>query len=70
MFAELALLVAPVAIGVLEGLLQPLERDAVVGGGPADEAFRLVEDLLMPGVDGNAAFHTCHGSDPLSHTSP
>ena len=44
--AELALLVAPVAVGVLQRLLQPLQRDPVIGGRAADEALRLLRTFL------------------------
>src|SRR5262245_60576227 len=62
--AEIALLVAAVAIGVLQRLLDALERDAVVGGGAAVVAGSHVDGLLVTGVRGDAALDASHGADP------
>src|SRR5688572_7785073 len=58
--AEVALLGAPVAVGVLQALFDLLEGNTVVVVGPADIALGHVEDLLVPRMRGNAAFGTCH----------
>src|SRR5262249_47663073 len=60
--AEVALAVATVAIGVLERLLDALERDAVVGRGTAEIAGPHVDDLLVTGVRRDAPLDASHGA--------
>src|SRR6202041_1649438 len=62
--AEFPLFDAAIAVCVLQRLLQPLPRDAVIGGRPADEALGLLQDLLVAGVGGSATFDACHASFP------
>jgi hypothetical protein len=62
--AEVALPVAPVAIGVLQALFDLLEGNTIIVIGPADIALGHVEDLLVPRMRGNAAFSTCHDVSP------
>src|SRR5690606_41309176 len=62
--AEIALLVAPVPVGVLAGLV-----DGGLGGpagilAAAVKALRLLQDLLVTGVSGDASFTACHLSSP------
>src|SRR5262245_404916 len=59
--AEGALLVAPVAIGVLQALLDLLDADAERHLGAAAIALGKLEDLLVAGVGGHAPLDACHG---------
>src|SRR5206468_1501144 len=52
--AEAPLLVAAVAIGVLQPLLDLLDGDAVIGAGAAAITLGELEDLLVAGVGGDA----------------
>src|SRR4030095_12904564 len=59
--AERALLVAPVAIGVLQALLDLLDADAERQLGAAAIALGELEDLLMTSVCSHAPLDACHG---------
>src|SRR5882672_11092138 len=59
--AERALLVAPVAIGVLQALLDLLDADAERQLGAAAIALGELEDLLVTSVCGHAPLDACHG---------
>ena len=54
--AEVALVLTATDIGVLERLLEPFRRDAVGVLGAAAETLGGLQNLLVPGVLGNAAF--------------
>src|SRR5581483_1863658 len=56
------LLGATVAIGVLQALLDLLDRDPIIGAGASDIALGHVDDLLVTGVGGDAALGACHVS--------
>ena len=64
--AELALFDPAVTVSIAQSLFEALQRDAVVGGRAADKAFRLLENLFVTGVGGNAPFYTCYLSAPLT----
>src|SRR5215813_12047920 len=59
--AERALLVAPVAVGVLQALLDLLDADAERQLGATAVALGELEDLLVTGVGGHAPLDACHG---------
>ena len=57
---EVALLVAPVAVGVLQRLLDPAERQAVAALAPAPIALGLGEHLVVPRLGGDPTRYPCH----------
>src|SRR5229473_1748429 len=59
--AERALLVAPIAIGILQALLDLLDADAERSLGAAAIALGELEDLLVTSVCGHAPLDACHG---------
>ena len=63
--AEAAFAVAPVAVGVLQALLDPLyggAEDVLVA---AAVALGLLDDFLVAGVRSDAPFDTGHDDTPL-----
>src|SRR5262249_1811471 len=59
--AERTLLVAPVAVGVLQALLDLLDADAERHLGAAAVALGELQDLLVASVCGHAPLDACHG---------
>src|SRR5262249_52009545 len=59
--AECALLVAAVAIGILQALLDLLDADAERHLGAAAIAFGELQDLLVTSVCSHAPLDACHG---------
>src|SRR5258708_15411001 len=59
--AERALLVAPVAVGILQALLDLLDGDAERQTGAAAVALGELEDLLVTSVCRHAPLDACHG---------
>src|SRR5690242_17648519 len=62
--AEIALLGAPVAIGIAQPLLDLLDGDAEAALGPTAIALGELQDLLVTGMRRHAAFNVRHGVSP------
>src|SRR5207253_10754147 len=68
--AEVALAVAPIAVGVLQPLLDPFDRDPIGGAAAAPVALGEIEDFLVAGVGRHAALDARHASPPpIGHIS-
>src|SRR6516164_8256186 len=64
--AELALVLPPVAIGVLPGLDDGLLRRAIDLAAGVVVALRLAKNLLVTAPGRHATFHSCHGAARLT----
>src|SRR5690606_9843652 len=62
--AEIALSVAPVAVGVLQPLLDPAQRQPETVLAPPPVALGLGDDFLVPRLGGDSTLDPCHASSP------
>src|SRR5690606_41860620 len=68
--AEIALAVSPVAIGVLQPLLDAAQRQPETDLAAPPVALRLGDDLLLSRLGGDSTLDPCHASSPELREPP